>query len=209
MDLKELLGEELYNQVTEKAGDNKLAVVSDGNYIPKEKFDSVNKEKNDYKKQVSERDTQLDELGKKVKDNEELTGEIDRLKSENQTATQELQDKLDKQAFDYALKDALTASKVKNAKAVKALLDTDKIKVDGDKLLNLDDQLEALKESDGYLFEQEEQQQQDKPNFTTGQHKTTSGINPFSKENFNLTEQSRLFKEDPAKYEQFKTQAGK
>lgn len=170
MDLKELLGEELYNQVTEKAGDNKLAVVSDGNYIPKEKFDSVNKEKNDYKKQVSERDTQLDELGKKVKDNEELTGEIDRLKGENQTATQELQDKLDKQAFDYALKDALTASKVKNTKAVKALLDTDKIKVDGDKLLNLDDQLAALKESDGYLFEQEEQQEPPKPSFTTGQH---------------------------------------
>ena len=46
MDLKQLLGEELYNQVAEKAGDNKIAVVSDGSYIPKAKFDEKLDEKN-------------------------------------------------------------------------------------------------------------------------------------------------------------------
>lgn len=50
MDLKELLGEDLYNQVVEKAGDKKLAVVNDGNWFPKEKFDEVNNTKNDSKR---------------------------------------------------------------------------------------------------------------------------------------------------------------
>lgn len=42
MSLKEILGEDLYNQVIEKTGDNKLAIVSDGNWIPKDKFDEKN-----------------------------------------------------------------------------------------------------------------------------------------------------------------------
>lgn len=45
MDLKELLGEDLYSQVTAKLGDKKI-VVDDGNLIPKSKLDQVNKDKN-------------------------------------------------------------------------------------------------------------------------------------------------------------------
>ncbi|WP_019377677.1 phage scaffolding protein [Virgibacillus halodenitrificans] len=172
MDLKELLGEELYKQVTEKAGDNKIAVVSDGNYIPKDKFDAVNKEKNDYKKQVSERDTQLEEL-KKV-DAEGLQAKIDELQQTNETQKTEYEDQLQQQQFDFALKDALSGAKVKNPKAVKALLDTEKIKLDGETLLGLDDQLKAIKESDPYMFE-EDKQEPGKPSFTTGQHQTGGG----------------------------------
>jgi len=174
----------------------------------KEELETVKTERDDFKNQLKDRDNQLQELGDKVKDNDELTDEIERLKGENETATQELQDKLDKQAFDFSLDKALSAAKVKNSKAVKALLDADKIKLDGEQLLGLDDQLKTIKESDGYLFA-DEQQEGGKPSFSTGQHQTTSGINPFSKDSFNLTEQSRLFREDPAKYEQFKAQAGK
>jgi predicted nucleic acid-binding Zn-ribbon protein len=173
----------------------------------KEDLTTVTTERDNLKQTVADRDTQLEDLGKKVKDNDELTAEIDRLKDENKTATQEMQGKLDKQAYDFALDKALSGAKVKNAKAVKALLDTEKIKLDGDKLLGLDDQLKTIKESDGYLFEEE--QQQGKPSFSTGQHQTATGVNPFSKDSFNLTEQSRLYREDPAKYEQFKAQAGK
>lgn len=48
---------------------------------------------------------------------------------------------------------AITNAKAKNVKAVKANLDLEKIKLDGDKLLGFDDQIEALKKSDAYLFE--------------------------------------------------------
>lgn len=55
--LKEILGEELYSKVNEKLGDKKLAITNDGNWIPKTKFDDVIKEKNNYKKQLEEIDT--------------------------------------------------------------------------------------------------------------------------------------------------------
>ncbi|MGJ9460293.1 phage scaffolding protein [Oceanobacillus sp. CF4.6] len=181
MDLKELLGEELYSQVTEKAGDNKLAVVSDGSYIPKDKFDAVNKEKNDYKKTIGERDTQLETLKTKATGNEDLTTEIEKLKTDNQKITDDYEAQIKKQSFDFSLKDALTSAKVRNPKAVKALLDTEAIKLDGDKLLGLEEQLKTVKESDPYLFEEEtDPTEPPKPTFTTGTHTKPTGGEPTS-----------------------------
>jgi Phage minor structural protein GP20 len=180
MDLKELLGEDLFNQVQEKAGENKIAIVSDGSYIPKEKFDAVNKEKNDYKKQVGERDTQLEDLKTKATGNEDLQQQIQKLQDDNKQMKEDYETQIKQQSFDFALKDALTAAKVKNPKAVKALLDTETIKLDGDKLLGLDEQLKNIKESDSYLFDDDSQQQQQKPSFTTGTHTKQSGGEPSS-----------------------------
>lgn len=121
-----------------------------------DKVEGLESQIEDYQQQIKDRDKQLDNLSKQVKDNEELTAEIDRLKEENKTATQELQDKLDKQAFEFSLEKALSNAGARNPKAVKALLNTDSIKLDGENLLGLDDQLKALQESDAYLFKQEE-----------------------------------------------------
>lgn len=52
-----------------------------------------------------------------------------------------------------ALEAALLGAKAKNTKAVRALLNMDEVKLDGDKLLGLDTQLENLKTEAGYLFE--------------------------------------------------------
>lgn len=114
---------------------------------------TITTERDDLKGQLTDRDTQLNDLSGKAKDNEVLTAEIDRLKGENATATTEMQAKLDKQAFDFSLDKALAGEKVRNPKAVKALLDMEKIKLDGDKLLGFEDQITALKESDAYQFD--------------------------------------------------------
>lgn len=52
-----------------------------------------------------------------------------------------------------ALEAALLGAKSKNTKAVRALLNMDEVKLDGDKLLGLDAQLEKLKTDAAYLFE--------------------------------------------------------
>jgi hypothetical protein len=180
MDLKELLGEELYNQVMEKAGDNKIAIVSDGNWFPKEKFDQVNNDNKNLKKQLKDRDDQLADLKTKAAGNEELTKQINELTEQNKKTAEEYQAKLNQQAFDFALKDALTAAKAKNPKAVEALLNKEAIKLDGDKLLGLEEQLKSIKESDAYLFDSEQQQQQPGVKFTTGQHQKQTGEAPSS-----------------------------
>lgn len=55
--------------------------------------------------------------------------------------------------MDNALELALVQGKAKNTRAIKALLNMDAIKLDGDKLLGLDDQLGRLKTEADYLFE--------------------------------------------------------
>ncbi|MBW4827642.1 MAG: phage scaffolding protein [Clostridiaceae bacterium] len=120
-----------------------------------DKVDGFESQIEDYKGQLAERDEQLEDLAKKVKDNEELTAEIEQLKETNKTTKTEYEDKLQKQAFEHKLETTLSGAKVKNVKAIKALLDMDTIKLDGDALLGLDDQLKGLKESDPYLFEEE------------------------------------------------------
>lgn len=179
------------------------AMAEHGKTVNKAKEDlaTVTTERDDLKGQLTDRDTQLETLKTKATGNDDLLSQIEQLKTANATATTELQAKLDKQAFDYSLEKALTGAKVRNPKAVKALLDIEKIKPDGEKLLNLDDQLEALKKSDAYLFE-EEQTGGGNPSFTTGNHQTTgTGITTADFSKLTYKERLKLKQENPTQYD--------
>lgn len=79
--------------------------------------------------------------------------DVEKLKS----TAKEWEDKYNKDInqlkFDNALNAALTGAKAKNAKAVKALLNIDELKLDGDKILGFDTQIEALKKDNDFLFD--------------------------------------------------------
>lgn len=78
---------------------------------------------------------------------------------------------------DSLLTDALIAAKAKNPKMVKKMLDLSLIKRDGEKLLGVTEQLDALKESDGYAFDTEDA---GGATVTTGaNHKGTGNIDSF------------------------------
>lgn len=123
-----------------------------GTMVPKSRLDDKIAEVNDYKTQIADRDTQLVELQNKAKGNEELQAEITRLQQENVQTKNDYEDKLQQKDFDFALTEALRNAKAKNPVAVKALLKVDTLKLDGDKILGLEEQLTALKASDDYLF---------------------------------------------------------
>jgi hypothetical protein len=57
--------------------------------------------------------------------------------------------------FDFALEGALTAAGAKNSKAVRALLDDSAMSLEGDELIGVSEQLEALQADAPYLFQQE------------------------------------------------------
>ncbi|MZQ76213.1 MAG: scaffolding protein [Peptoclostridium sp.] len=124
-------------------------------YVPKERFDEINDQKKEYKKMLDERTTQLEELKGKAQGNEELLNKIKGLEETNAKTAADYEKKIADQSFSFALESALKDGKVKNTKAVKALLDLEGIKLDGDKLTGLDEQISKLKESDSYLFEAE------------------------------------------------------
>lgn len=117
-------------------------------------LESLKAQNEDLTNQLTERDEQLEEL-KKI-DAEGLQAKIDELQQVNEQTKTEYEQKLQTQAFEHRLENSLKDAGVRNVKAVKALLDIDEIKLDGDKLLGLDGQLEKLKETDDYLFQSDE-----------------------------------------------------
>ncbi len=152
MDLKELLGEELFSQVEAKL-DGKKLMVDDGNFIPKSRFNEVNQAKKDLLNQLKEKDEQFNEISKKYSENKDLVNELETLRNDKTKLIEEYENKLKATEFNHALDTALNSAKCKNSKALKALLDIDSIKYEEGKLNGLDDQLRVLKESDSYLFE--------------------------------------------------------
>lgn len=149
--LQEVLGEELYTQVTGKLGDSKIAIVSDGNWIPKEKFDNLNDEKKQYKEQVDTLNVELGKLQGKLKDNEGATATIEDLKK--QITDKETEMKAIRKSNAIRL-EVLKANPNDVADILPHLKDdTITIGEDGT-ITGLKEQLDVLKESKAYLFKE-------------------------------------------------------
>lgn len=104
----------------------------------------------DIKRQVADRDTQLEDL--KKLEPEKLQSEITRLQGENATSKQKYEEELKNARLNYALETKLTKEGAVNTKAVRALLDSAKISLDGENLIGVDEQLKALKETEKWAF---------------------------------------------------------
>lgn len=132
----------------------------DGNYVTKTRFNEVNEENKTLKKSVSDRDKQLEDLKKSSGDNEELKKQIETLQQENANQKKAHEAEMTQLRLDNAIDAALTAAGAKNIKAVRALIDTSKVKVGEDgKLTGFDDLLSAVQKSDSYLFTEKQQKQ--------------------------------------------------
>lgn len=107
----------------------------------------------DLKGQLSSRDKDLAKLQKDNKDNEELLGQIDSLKKQYKDLEKTSSDNLVKIQRESALNSLLVESKVKNPKAVAALLDDEKIVFKDGELSGAKEQIESLQKSDAYLFD--------------------------------------------------------
>src|SRR5699024_7291966 len=130
---------------------------SDNEYKEKaEQVDTLQSQIDDYKGQIAERDTQLEDVSEKAKGNEELTAQLDELKQLNEQTKTDYENKLNEQAFYHKLDNTLTSATARNTKALKTLLDLDIIKLEDGELKGLNEQPESLQKEHDYLFEQEE-----------------------------------------------------
>lgn len=125
----------------------------------KEQVNSLTNEKDGLQSQLTERDTQLKDLKGKVKDSDELTAEIDQLQKANKEAKEKYEADLTAQQKSFLVDKALASAGARNAKAVSSLLDLDSVEVKDGQLTGLDDQLKALRDSDGYMFKEDTQTQ--------------------------------------------------
>lgn len=179
--LKDVLGEELYNQVAAKLKGNdkiKLANLADGGYVGKEKFDSAQTTITDLQKQLKDRDTDIAGLKKSAGDNADLTKQLTDLQTRYKTDTDTLNTKLKDNALNAALDLSISKVRGKNATAIKALIDRSKLALKDDGSVDgLDGILDGLKKSDAYLFEQVETKPQGSGNQNGGgSGQSSSGI---------------------------------
>lgn len=157
MNLKELLGEELYNQLIAKLGDkHEIAIVNDGNWFPKSKFDEANEAKKKLESDLADRDKQLETLKADAGTSEELKKQIETLQAENKANKEKYESDLKEIKLTSAIKTALVG-KVHDEDLVAGLFDREKLVIGDDgKIVGLDEQLKGLQESKGFLFKAEE-----------------------------------------------------
>ncbi|MDE6579112.1 MAG: phage scaffolding protein, partial [Ruminiclostridium sp.] len=115
-------------------------------YKPVADFEALNS-------QLADRDKQLEALGK-VKP-EDLQDEIKRLKDENETTAKKFAAEIAAFKLNGAIENRLLKEGAVNTKAVRALLDNEKIKLGEDgSLTGLDEQIKTLRESEKWAFAQ-------------------------------------------------------
>lgn len=154
--IKDIIGEEAYKALPDdkkkELDKQDFEDVSEGKYVPKSRFDQVNEQAKEYKKQIGERDTQISNLKDEFKDAAGLKEKVEELEDKNKTITDDYEKKLSDIAINNALEKGLGAFNVKDKKLIMALIDNDKLKVDGDSIIGLKEQLEPLQKSHEYLF---------------------------------------------------------
>lgn len=213
MKLEELLGAELYKQVkdkidevnakeTDKLKHIRYADLSEGEYVSKAKYDSIASEKQNLETQISTLNTTITTLKNGNKDNEELQNTIKTLNAD----IQKLKDESVNTAKMYALKEQLAKVGVQDPDyIIYKHGGIDKFNFDKEnKPIGVEDTIKPYKEDKtmAYLFAT-----QQKPPYDPAGGGTPIN-NPWSKEHFNLTEQGKLIRENPAQAKELAAAAG-
>ena len=94
--------------------------------------------------QIASKDGEIATLQQKVGDTDALNQQIAQLTTEKNNLTNELNTKVTQIKKDHAIEGRIRDRKGKNIKAIKALLDNDKITFENEELGGIDDQLDAL-----------------------------------------------------------------
>lgn len=122
-------------------------------FLPKSRFDEVNNAKKDL-------ETKIKDLEKTVEESGKFKSDFENLKVESEKRMNELNDMLTKAQLQRLVESALHGAKARDIKSVLAHIDTSKLKVEGETVEGLQEQVKALKESErtSFLFHS------DKPN---------------------------------------------
>lgn len=169
--LKEILGEDLFNQVknkvssyNEKADKDKrvsIANVNGDEYVTKAKYSQLETDLNNTKTSLSTAQTTIDDLKKSNGDNAELQQKVSDY--ETKIANLETVSKAEKAKMlkEIAIKDALYAEKAKHPELLISKFDLSKIVLDekGEKVVSgIEEQMKSNKETYKDLFGETEQQ---------------------------------------------------
>lgn len=172
--LKPVLGDELFAQVADKLKGSNLNIVNiaDGNYIPKAKFDEQLDKIKVLQRDLENKDEQIKQEQQKSAAVDSLNQQIDQLKKDVASKDQQI----DSLTMDYDIKDFVRGAKPKDVDIVVGLLNREKISRKDGKLSGVEEQIKALQESKGFLFDTEQDKGGNRGGFD-GRQDTDSGGN--------------------------------
>jgi hypothetical protein len=184
--LKEILGEQLYGQVKPVLDEKKikLANLSDGSYLPRDKFNEKNEENKLLKSQIEELTNKGKDIDKLVKNNEELKGQIDSINSEYSNKLAEKDNQISMISKKSAISKVLSENKVVYPDLFLKAIDLNKIEMDGENLKNFD--IDGFKKQYPNMFEAVQ---------TTGNVTNPGNTNPLTSSSNNLTKKQQLIKQ--------------
>mgnify|MGYP001947133082 FL=1 len=132
--------------------------------VPKEKYNTLAETKKKLEKDIETRDKQLEDL--KKRDVEDWQKQIETLQEENKTAKETYENELRELQLSNAIKLAING-KVHDEDIVSQLIKKDELVLSEDgKVVGLDEQINSLKETKGFLFIEEKQdEQEEQPGF--------------------------------------------
>lgn len=144
--LKTILGDNYTEEI-----DKKISAEIGKAFVSKADFNAANEAKKTLEGQLSEANKQIESF--KELDIDGIKKAAEDYKTKFEQAEAEGKKKLEALQFEHALESALSGAKAKNAKAVKALLDLDGLKLNNGEVIGLKEQLEKIKADNDYLFE--------------------------------------------------------
>lgn len=139
--------------VPDEVKDAVIAAVKE-NYKTVAEVSKIIAARDNYKSQLETAQTALKEF--EGIDVQELQGKVSSLQSALTQAGTDYQQKISDMEFSSVVDSAITASKAKNAKAVKALLDLDTLKTSKNQAADIQSALDAIKKDNDFLFESAE-----------------------------------------------------
>lgn len=196
--------------VPEEALDGVMAEYGKSVTAKNSEIDSLKAERDSQKEQLDQRNKDIEALRKDSGTSQEVKDELESWKSKYSELEETSQTELNEMKLQSALDLALATADVHNPRAVKGLLNMEDVKVTDDGVKGLKEQLEALKESDAYLFKQEVEKDEVKPPFfiPEGNNNNGGGIQ-LTKETFsNMSygERKELKDKQPEVYKQLTKQ---
>jgi hypothetical protein len=210
--LKELLGDNYTSLETainthnakpeNKDNQIKLGNLAAGDYVSKDKYAALESEKKNLETQITTLNGTITTLKKDNKGNEELQKTI----KEHEATISNLKAESEKAKKEYGLKDKLRDFGVTDPDyLIYKAGGVDKFNYDkGGNPIGLEDTVKPYKESIPHIFKTDKADTKYKPAGGEGY----KGVNPFAKETFNLTEQGKMLRDNPAQAKEMASAAG-
>lgn len=156
--LKNVLSEETFSKVQEETSevDGRLADLSKGGYVSSDKYSALEEQLSSTQSLLEKKTEDFDALKSTAGDNEELRQQIDSLKSTYEAEKADLKNQYEEQLKQSKIRAGIIENyKPKDVNDILSHIDMSKIKIDEDKITGLKEQVDALKETKAYYFEED------------------------------------------------------